>query len=214
MEPENYGQLLYQKGQAAKINLDQKREKLKEDMVHQEMANATFKPAIKGTKQRGNREKGIKTEDFLLFQGRLANEKKERLKKDIQQQESVELSFKPNILKKSEQIVQRRNQRHLSENVSEGTSNFEPKRKTNELYQEAFVRHQRLERLQRQPADDECTFMPKLVSKTKNETMNKSIISTEPEHNSLIGINGTIKEVDESQEVTSGNVFERLTMDA
>ena len=102
----------------------------------------------------------------------------------------------------------------MSENVSEGTSNFEPKRKTNELYQEAFVRHQRLERLQRQPADDECTFMPKLISKTKNDAMNKSIISTEPQHNSLIGINGTIKEVDESQEVTSGNVFERLTMDA
>ena len=83
MEPENYGQLLYQKGRAAMINLDQKREKLKEDMVHKEMADATFAPAIKGTKQRGNREKGIKTEDFLLFQGRLANEKKERLKKDI-----------------------------------------------------------------------------------------------------------------------------------
>ena len=56
--------------------------------------------------------------------------------------------------------------------------------------------------------------MPKLVSKTKNDANNKSIISTEPQHNSLIGINGTIKEVDESQEVTSGNVFERLTMDA
>ena len=52
-------------------------------MAHKEMADATFKPSIKGTKQRGNREKGIKTEDFLLFQGRLANEKKERLKKDI-----------------------------------------------------------------------------------------------------------------------------------
>ena len=76
------------------------------------------------------------------------------------------------------------------------------------------MRHQRLERLQRQPADEECTFTPKLVSKNKSDAMNKSIITTEVQHNSILGINGPIKEVDESREVTSGNVFERLTMDA
>ena len=76
------------------------------------------------------------------------------------------------------------------------------------------MRHQRLERMQKQPPDEECTFVPKLISKNKNDAMNKSVISTEVHHNSLLGINGTIKEVDESQEVTAGNVFERLTMDA
>ena len=76
------------------------------------------------------------------------------------------------------------------------------------------MRHQRLERLQKQPADEECTFMPKLISKNKNDAVNKSIITTEVQHNSLMGVNGPIKEVDESQEVTAGNVFERLTMDA
>jgi len=48
------------------------------------------------------REKGIKPEEFLLFQGRLANERKERLKKDIEKQEMEGVSFKPQILKKSE----------------------------------------------------------------------------------------------------------------
>ena len=69
------------------------------------MATATFKPAIKGNKQRSAREKGIKTEDFLLFQGRLANERNMRLKKELEAQEMEDVSFKPKILKKSEQIV-------------------------------------------------------------------------------------------------------------
>ena len=73
--------------------------------MENELADATFKPVIKGNKQRSAREKGIKTEDFLLFQGRLANERKERLKKDLEKQEMEDVSFKPVILKKSEQLV-------------------------------------------------------------------------------------------------------------
>ena len=83
------------------LTLAQKREREKQEQKRRELADATFKPAIKGSKQRGLREKGIKTEDFLLFQGRLANERKERLKAELERQEMSEVSFKPSILKKS-----------------------------------------------------------------------------------------------------------------
>jgi len=73
------------------------------------MKDATFKPEIGSSGQRITRDKTIKTEDFLLFQGRLANEKKKKLRMDIERQEMKDVSFKPVILKKSEEIVKRKN---------------------------------------------------------------------------------------------------------
>ncbi len=73
------------------------------------MKGATFKPEIRSSGQRQARDKTIKTEDFLLFQGRLANEKKKKLKMDIERQEMEDVSFKPTILKKSEEIVAKKN---------------------------------------------------------------------------------------------------------
>ena len=52
------------------------------------------------------------------------------------------VSFKPSILKKSEQIIQRRNERLYAENVSDNTSTpNDPNKRSNELYQEAFLRN-------------------------------------------------------------------------
>ena len=104
------------------VTLAQKRERQKQLQQMEELADVTFTPAIKGSKQRGLRQKGIKTEDFLLFQGRLTNEKRQRLKKDLERQEMEEASFQPKILKKSAQIIQRRNERLYAENVSDAKS--------------------------------------------------------------------------------------------
>ena len=69
--------------------------------------------------QRSAREKGIKTEDFLLFQGRLADERRRKLKQEIEDQEMETAPFKPSILRKSNQLVQRRNERINAGNVDE-----------------------------------------------------------------------------------------------
>ena len=47
----------------------------------------------------------MSSEDFLLFQGRLASERLEKLKKEVKEQEMEEATFKPKVLKKSQKIV-------------------------------------------------------------------------------------------------------------
>jgi len=159
--PDNYGQVLYLKGKVQALGLEKKRRQLQEQRDINEMKDATFKPEIGSSGQRITRDKTIKTEDFLLFQGRLANEKKKKLKMDIERQEMKDVSFKPVILKKSEEIVKRKNglQVNHSENVSDGQrpSTSDPSQRSQELYQEAFIRKERLERMQRE-AEKECSF--------------------------------------------------------
>ena len=120
---ENYGQVLYLKGRAQAMTLEKKRQIQQQMQDEKEMANATFKPDLcsKGSA----RDRRIKTEDFLLYQGRLADEKKEKLKRELERQEMSDVSFKPNILKKSERMVAKRNDRFLSENVGD-SENHQP----------------------------------------------------------------------------------------
>lgn len=215
---ENYGQVLYYKGKAQQHSLERKRQMEREVQVKKEMAEATFRPSIgESTNLKTGRQKGVKPEDFLLFQGRLAEEKKQKLKKDIEKQEMESASFKPKILKKSEQIVRRRNERVFAENVSDNSApTRDVNTRSNELYNDAFVRKQKLERRRNEPAHTECTFKPSLVTKSRNKDGNKSFI-TATDGNDLgnTDINRPIKEVDESREITTGsNVFERLTIDA
>ena len=73
-----------------------------------------------------------------------------------------------------------------------------------------------MQRLQEQPAHEECTFKPKLIAKPKElldgNTGDRSVLTAVQQ---IGGPNGPIKEVDESQELnTSTNVFDRLTVDA
>ena len=111
-----------------------------------------------------------------------------------------------------------RNERLLTtENVSDtgAVASHDPTKRSRELYQEAQIRKERLERLRQLPPDDECTFKPKLVTKGRNgngDFVNKSFVSA----NNMGGLNGPIREVDESRDITnlSTNVFERLTIDA
>jgi hypothetical protein len=88
----------------------------------------------------------MSSEDFLLFQGRLASERLERLKKEIEQQEMEDATFKPKVLKKSQQIVRKRNERINAGNVEE-IDQIDPIKKSKELYQDVFVRKQKIERL-------------------------------------------------------------------
>ena len=83
--------------------MEQKREFEKKMQEDKELEGATFRPNIHtSANKRMVRDKRIKTEDFLMFQGRLADEKKQRLKKDLERQEMEDVSFKPSIDKKSE----------------------------------------------------------------------------------------------------------------
>ena len=78
-----------------------------------------------------------------------------------------DVSFKPTILKKSEEIVAKKNgllnlQNRNSENVSDHSHNnrpnaSDPGQRSRELYQEAFIRKQKLERKQKEAAK-ECSF--------------------------------------------------------
>ena len=81
---ENYGQVLYLKGRAQAMTQEKKRQVQQQLNVQKEMADATFRPDLcsKGSA----RDRRIKTEDFLLYQGRLAEEKKERLKRELERQ--------------------------------------------------------------------------------------------------------------------------------
>jgi len=69
---DNYGQMLYIKGRAQAISLERKRQIEKQLLEEKEMEEATFRPEIKSNGQRSQRNQSIKTEDFLIFQGRLA----------------------------------------------------------------------------------------------------------------------------------------------
>ena len=88
----------------------------------------------------------MSSEDFLLFQGRLASERLEKLKKEVKEQEMEEATFKPKVLKKSQQIVRQRNERINAGNVEE-IIQIDPIKKSKELYQEVFARKQKIERL-------------------------------------------------------------------
>ena len=105
---ENYGQVLYLKGRAQAMTQEKKRQVQQQLNVQKEMADATFKPDL--CSKSSARDRRIKTEDFLLYQGRLADEKKEKLKQELERQEMQDVSFKPSILKKSERMVAKRNE--------------------------------------------------------------------------------------------------------
>lgn len=51
------------------------------------------------------REKGVKPEDVLIFQGKLAVERKQKLKKEAEKLKMSDYTFKPKVNKKSAQIV-------------------------------------------------------------------------------------------------------------
>ena len=57
-------------------------------------------------------------------------------------------------------MIQRRNERLNAENVSDAgaVAPVDPTQRANELYQEAAMRSLKLERMQKQPAHEECTF--------------------------------------------------------
>lgn len=165
MPTENYGQVLYLKAKAQAITLEKKRQVEKQLREEKEMAEVTFKPDIGGG---GHRDPRIKTEDFLLFQGRLAHEKKEKLKRDLEKQEMEHVSFKPSILKKSEQIVAKREGKFISENVGDEVAStpVDTTEKSQKLYMESFLRREKMNRLRREK-ESEFTFKPQLVARAK-----------------------------------------------
>ena len=57
-------------------------------------------------------------------------------------------------------MIARRNERLNAENVSDAgaVAPADPTQRSNELYQEAAMRNLKLERMQKQPAHEECTF--------------------------------------------------------
>ena len=56
--------------------------------VKKELDGVTFKPRIKDTGiSRANRQEGLKTEDLLILQGRLVEDKKEKLRQELLLQE-------------------------------------------------------------------------------------------------------------------------------
>lgn len=77
------------------------------------------------------------------------------------------------------------------------------------------MRREKLDRLRKLPADQECTFKPKLVARSKQtEGLTKSISQKEaPDRFTLGDMNGPIKEVDESGVFSAQgiSVFDRLT---
>ena len=105
MPTQNYGELLYLKGKALAITLEKKRQTEAQLKSEKEMEGATFKPVINCNSAR---VRSFKTEDLLLAQGELANARKERLKQQLEIRKMEDVTFKPSILKKSEQMVANR----------------------------------------------------------------------------------------------------------
>ena len=68
-----------------------------------ELEGVTFQPELK-TNRLPKRD-GVRPEDFLLFQGQLASEKKAKLKRDVERQRAEEETFKPFINQRSKWIV-------------------------------------------------------------------------------------------------------------
>ena len=80
-EPQNYGQSLYLRGKNNEMNKQQKLELERKERELKELEGVTFKPEIKNNPMfRSKRQDGIKTEDLLIFHGKLAEEKKEKLR--------------------------------------------------------------------------------------------------------------------------------------
>ena len=103
-------------------------------------------------------------------------------------------------------MVARRNRNYfMSENVGEEQSRtFDTAKKSKELYEDSFMRREKIERLRKQQ-ESQYTFKPQLVSKSKSSNiLNRSISrgrSTANQSHLIEDINGVIKEVDERSDL-------------
>ena len=162
--PTNVGEKLYQQSMLHKEEREKFLERQRELKVEQELENVTFQPNIYTNPKRRQNRDGVKTEDFLLWQGERAQEKRDRLRKDIEEQEKEKFKFKPKICEKSKKMAERQRQRLNGENLVD--SRTTPDR-FNELYFDHVFRKQRKEEAAKLIPDSECTFRPKLQSAAK-----------------------------------------------
>ena len=134
-EAPNAGERLYYRAVAHQGNRQQAIEIQRQLNEMKELEGATFRPQTIGTYtgSKTARQRELRPEEMLMFQGQLAEERKKKLKKEIGQKEMEGVTFHPAILKKSEEIIQKRNQRIHEENVVEEASG----EKFKELYRDA-----------------------------------------------------------------------------
>ena len=174
-----------------------------------ELEGATFRPQT--TAHYGGsataRTRELRPEEVLIFQGQLADERKKKLKRDYGAREMEGVTFRPAILKKSEELIARRNQRVHEENLCEEPSG----EKFKELYRDAQLRQQRRKRVAVLNPDAECTFQPTLVSKQPAALVDSSSQRLQTE---LATVNAPIQEVDEERYGPSRDVFERMAISA
>ena len=81
------------------------------------------------------------------------------------------VTFQPAILKKSQQILDKRNARINEENVDEANQSSE---RFKDLYRDAQLRAMRKKRVEKLILDQECTFKPNLVSQQPTDSIDPS----------------------------------------
>lgn len=208
-EPANFGARLYYRAINQLGNRQQAIEVQRQVNAMKELEGATFRPQTTahygGSKTARTRE--LRPEEVLIFQGQLADERKKKLKKDYGDKEMEGVTFHPAILKRSEEIIQKRNQRVAEENVVEEPSG----EKFKELYRDARLRQDRRKRVAQMNSDAECTFQPTLVSKRPADLVDSSSQRLQTE---LATVNAPIQEVDEERYGPAHDVFERMAISA
>ena len=106
-EAPNAGERMYYRAVTHQGNRQQAIEIQRQLNEMKELEGATFRPQTTanyaGSKTARQRE--LRPEEMLMFQGQLAEERKKKLKKEVGQKEMEGVTFHPAILKKSEEII-------------------------------------------------------------------------------------------------------------
>ena len=131
-------------------------QEIRTEQVRQEIGQATFHPA---TNMNGY-QRSQRTEDLLMKYGQQKTQKIELLQRQKSEQELDELDFRPQILRKSEEIVRRR---EAHSNDSRASNDSKGKNKFESLYLDAKKRNERKLNIYSACLEAECTFKPELI---------------------------------------------------
>ena len=102
----NYGEYLYQRGMRRKEEMQKKVFRAKSEHDRQELEKYSFKPKINDVSKLLTRANQEKPEDFLIKYGKAVREKIDHQRVQYLREETEGLSFKPQVSKISEKIVQ------------------------------------------------------------------------------------------------------------
>ena len=104
-EAPNAGERMYYRAVTHLGNRQQAIEIQRQLNEAKELEGVTFRPQTTAHGSKTARQRELRPEEMLTFQGQLADKRKEKLKKDFGQKEMEGVTFHPAILKKSEEII-------------------------------------------------------------------------------------------------------------